>query len=242
MAFLGADSRVFEQALDELLHAHGAIHSEAHEVLRVIVELVVVTPRDELGVARDHPQRLLQVMRGDVGELFQLLVRARQIGGGLLERILGELARGDVPEDDLGADDPAFGVPHRGFEHVDVGFTSVAGAVFLDVLEHVASANDLLVVVEIFVREILREQIVVGAPDEFGERPAHAFAVAAVAVGDASANVLSENVDGKRIHQRMVERLGIARERLGSFAFGKLGVERGGLFRKSGSPVHRYAG
>ena len=44
------------------------------------VELAPVAPRQELRVAGHHAQRLLQVVRGHVGELLQLAVGARQLG------------------------------------------------------------------------------------------------------------------------------------------------------------------
>ena len=43
-----------------------------------------------------HPQRLLQVVRGHVGKLLQVLVRAGQVFGGLPQRFFGQLALGDL--------------------------------------------------------------------------------------------------------------------------------------------------
>ena len=53
-----------------------AVDGEADELVGVVVELAPVAAGEELGVARHHAQRLLQVVRGDVGELLELRVRA----------------------------------------------------------------------------------------------------------------------------------------------------------------------
>ena len=62
----------------------------------LLVELALVALRQQLRVARDHPQRLLQVVRGDVGELLQLPVRALQIGVRPAQRLLRAHALRDV--------------------------------------------------------------------------------------------------------------------------------------------------
>ena len=56
----------------------------------------LVAPRQQLGVAGDGAQRLLQIVRGDVGELLEIGVRARQLLGAPPQRVLGLLALGDV--------------------------------------------------------------------------------------------------------------------------------------------------
>src|SRR5918999_4712864 len=57
---LGAHARVGEEILDQLLHARRALEDVRHELARVAVELRLVAPAEELGVARHHAQRLLQ--------------------------------------------------------------------------------------------------------------------------------------------------------------------------------------
>src|SRR5215217_6531909 len=57
------------------------------EGVGVRVELAVVAAAQQLQVARDHPQRLREVVRGDVGELRELRVGALE-----LRRTLGHLA------------------------------------------------------------------------------------------------------------------------------------------------------
>ena len=58
----------------------GAIHRIADELVGVGIELLVVAPLHKLQVAGDHAQRLLQVMRGHVSELLELLVALLQRG------------------------------------------------------------------------------------------------------------------------------------------------------------------
>ena len=84
-------------------------------------------------------------MRGDVGELFEFLVRAGQLGGGFLKGFFSKFARGHIPEDDLCADDFCLGVAHRRFEDVDVGFSAVVVPMFLDVFKHFPRTDDLFV-------------------------------------------------------------------------------------------------
>lgn len=50
----------------------------ADEFVGIRIQLAVVAATEELGVGRDHPQRLLEIVRGDIGELLQLGVRACQ--------------------------------------------------------------------------------------------------------------------------------------------------------------------
>src|SRR5574341_1244391 len=96
---LGADARVGEQVLDQLLHARGAVDDVGHELARVALEAALVAPAEELRIARHHAQRLLQVVRGDVGELLQLRVASFQLFVRGAQRRLGVALRGDVVED-----------------------------------------------------------------------------------------------------------------------------------------------
>ena len=73
------DARIGQQVLDQPLHAGGAVHREGDELVGVGVQLALVAPGQKLRVAGHHPQRLLQIVRGNVGKLPQFLVRAVQL-------------------------------------------------------------------------------------------------------------------------------------------------------------------
>ena len=68
-----ADARELEQVVDQLLHPLGAVDGELDVAVGALVELALVAALEHLGEARDLAQRLLQVVRGDVGELLELL-------------------------------------------------------------------------------------------------------------------------------------------------------------------------
>ena len=63
------------------------------------IQLTLVTLLENLHAAGHGPQRLLQVVRGDVGELFQVEVGAGQFVGGFPQFRLGTLALGDVVDE-----------------------------------------------------------------------------------------------------------------------------------------------
>ena len=63
------------------------------------VELAVVAAFEQLAVAGYGPQRFLQVVRGDVGELLELGIGARQLGRGAVQGVFGGFALGDVARD-----------------------------------------------------------------------------------------------------------------------------------------------
>ena len=65
-----------EQVLDEPLHALGAVDGELDVLVGALVELAAVPLLQELGEAGHLAQRLLQVVRRDVGELLEVAVRA----------------------------------------------------------------------------------------------------------------------------------------------------------------------
>src|SRR6266511_1196581 len=92
-----ADARELQQAADERLHALRALDRVVDVLLRLRVHLPRVALLEELHVARDHPERLLEVVRGDVGELLQLGVRSRERVRLLPERALGGAALGHLP-------------------------------------------------------------------------------------------------------------------------------------------------
>src|SRR2546421_2586470 len=72
----GANPRERQQILDQALHPERAVERVADELVRVGVELPLVTLAEQLHEAADHAQRLLQVVRRDIREALQLLVGA----------------------------------------------------------------------------------------------------------------------------------------------------------------------
>ena len=154
----------------------GAVDGEADELVGVVVELALVAARQQLRVARHHAQRLLQVVRGDVGELLELGVRARQLvllGAqrrlGAKQRLLGALALGDVAGGGEDADDGAglVAVDGRVVEHVGDLARGVADGE--RVVETRPSLEDLLVAGArlIGIREVVAE---VGADELLARR------------------------------------------------------------------------
>ena len=72
-------ARIGQQILDQPLHAAGAVHCESDEFIGIGVQLSLVSSGKKLRVAGHHAQRLLQIVRGNVGKLPQFLIRAVQL-------------------------------------------------------------------------------------------------------------------------------------------------------------------
>ena len=92
------DARIGQQILDQPLHAAGPVHREGDELVGIGVQLALVAPGQQLRVAGHHAQRLLQIVRGDVGKLPQFLVRAVQLLHLLQKMRFGLLAHADVAD------------------------------------------------------------------------------------------------------------------------------------------------
>ena len=126
-----AGARVGEQVLDQRPHPGGALDGVVDERVGVVVELAVVAAAQQLQVAGDHPQRLGEVVRGDVGELRELGVGALELGGphrhlALLPARLGDVAADGHPADQA----PLLVVERHGLHAVDdlgVGRLDVEG-------------------------------------------------------------------------------------------------------------------
>ena len=117
---LRARPRVGEQVVDQALHAVHAVDRELDELVRIRVQLAAVTARQQLHVAGHHAQRLGEVVRGDVGELLQVGVRALQLGraplqlgGDAREPVLAVLAPRDVLHLRDAVEQAAGGIVHR---------------------------------------------------------------------------------------------------------------------------------
>ena len=70
-----------QQVVDQRLHPLGAVDGELDVLVGPVVQLARVAALQQLAEARHLAQRLLQVVRGDVGELLELGVRALQLLG-----------------------------------------------------------------------------------------------------------------------------------------------------------------
>ena len=90
-----------EQVVDQLLHPLGAVDGELDVAIGPLVELAAVAALEHLREARDLAQRLLQVVRRDVGELLELLVGALELARLLDQRALGVAQRRDLCDDPL---------------------------------------------------------------------------------------------------------------------------------------------
>ena len=71
-----AYSRKGQQILNQGLHAQSSLAGIADEFVGVLVEFAAIALRKQLRIGRDHAQRLLQVMRCHISELFQVRVGA----------------------------------------------------------------------------------------------------------------------------------------------------------------------
>lgn len=87
-----ADPGECQQVVDEDLHTVGAVDGEGDVLVGPLVQLAPVAPLQELGEAGHLAQRFLQVVRGDVGELFQLRVRPLQVRRLLVQQSPGRFA------------------------------------------------------------------------------------------------------------------------------------------------------
>ena len=99
-------AREVEQVVDQLLHPLGAVDREGDVLVGALVELPLVAALEHLGEARDLAQRLLEVVRGDVGELLELLVGALELAGLLDQRPLRVAQRGELGDDPARASSP----------------------------------------------------------------------------------------------------------------------------------------
>lgn len=85
-----------QQVVDEHLHAVGAVDGEGDVLVGALVELLAVAPLEELGEAGDLAQGLLEVVRGDVGELLQFGVGPPEVGRLLVELLPGAFGVGEL--------------------------------------------------------------------------------------------------------------------------------------------------
>src|SRR5262245_35976582 len=74
-----ADPREVEQIIDQPLHALAEMRKALEAAHTVFVQFVLVILEQEGGVIEQAAQRLLQVMRRDIGKVIELLVAALEL-------------------------------------------------------------------------------------------------------------------------------------------------------------------
>ena len=72
-----ADAREVQQVIDQLLHVRHAVDDVMDELVGIGIEFPLVPVLDQLHVADHNAQWLLEVVRCDIGKLFQFLVERR---------------------------------------------------------------------------------------------------------------------------------------------------------------------
>ena len=80
-----ADAGERQQVVDEHLHAFGSVDGEPDVFGATLVELIAVSPFQELAERNHLAQRFLQIVRRHVGELLQFGVGSAQFDGLLVE-------------------------------------------------------------------------------------------------------------------------------------------------------------
>ena len=128
----------------------------------------------------------------------------------VLQLLLGELALGDVPEDPLHADDPLARPVDRRLHHLHVQALARRRHVLLDRIEDPAALDDAAVVLAVALGQVVGKQVKVRLAQQLIEGHAEHLAIVAVAEGDAALEVLAEDVLRQRLHQRVVNGLGLA--------------------------------
>src|SRR3954447_1194958 len=225
---LGADPRVGEQVLDQLLHARRAVDHVVHEFAPVAVELVAVAPREQLRVRGHHAQRLLQVVRGDVCKLLELGVGALQLLGLLRELVvraaqlrLGALAGGDVGADAAVAAKMARVVVDRLAGYRDPARAARGiGTLHLEVAERLVALEHGAVARPVFGGYVERRLVPALAAEVGRGLEAGALAHAARHEGEAEALVLLPVPVGRKLRQAAEARLALAQRLLAALPLG----------------------
>src|SRR5712691_10503029 len=112
---LGApEPREIEEIVDQPLHALAEMRKALETAHAVFVQLVLVILEQEGGVIEQAAQRLLQVMRCDIGEIVELLVAALELIHRPLQRQLNS-----PTHIDKGGDEPQRAYCQRAIRHGD---------------------------------------------------------------------------------------------------------------------------
>ena len=90
---LGGDAREHQQVVDQVAHPPGRVGHPAQEVLPLLGEVLALLGVQLRGEGLDLAQRLLQIVGCDRGELLELGVGARELGG-MAQQLVGALQAG----------------------------------------------------------------------------------------------------------------------------------------------------
>ena len=112
----------------------------------------------------------------------------------------------DIPEDDLGPDDLTLPGSDRHLADFEV-VRLPATAVFFNIGESLAGAFHQHVVMPVFLRQFLGEEVVVGLAEDLFARQAQQPAEGLVGERDPSLQILARHMDRQVLHQRAIERL-----------------------------------
>ena len=108
---LAGYARKAQQVLNERLHSRGRVLHADQVVDALQSQSRLVLFLEPVAEGLDLAQRLLQIVRGDVGELLQFGVGSRELVGPFLQRLLGVLTRGNVQEEGAQAHRTPVGIP-----------------------------------------------------------------------------------------------------------------------------------
>ena len=72
--------RIREQIAQQAVHALRGLQDVAHEIGAVAIQLSLIAPVQQLGIADDHTNGLTQIVRNSIGELPELFVMALLLG------------------------------------------------------------------------------------------------------------------------------------------------------------------
>ena len=92
------DAREHEQVVDKRLHARGRVAHALDAVAARRVQPLLALQFQAVAKGENLAQGLLQVVRCDIGELFQIAVRPLQLGGVAGLPLLGLLTQADVAD------------------------------------------------------------------------------------------------------------------------------------------------
>ncbi len=97
--FLAAKTREVQKVIDELFHALTEIAQAMQTFNALCIQLVLVILVQKSGIVEQAAQRFLQVMRGDIGEIVELLIAAFQLPRVVQQVCFGLFLHADVAHD-----------------------------------------------------------------------------------------------------------------------------------------------